>query len=211
MARGKAAASANHQPTYQEVEFRVIPPHGANGERSLNYVCSGPPNYKRVIELLYSHALTPWQTEADVLRAFIDLGCHVYGKAVGGTVIPGILHRLDMMNRLVEEARQLNDFAESIDALDRQAQRMIDGGMRESAVGLVWKYREEAKRLGDAILKRKLVADINQRFAHLLKGAQGRRDHEVPVRLTDVDTDASNGGYEGHEVEVEGEVEGEQE
>lgn len=186
---------------YQEVEFRIIPPHGGNGERPITFSFSAPPRYKRIIELLYSHAGTPWRTESDVLRAFLDLGCHHFGPAVDGiAVIPGILHQLDMMNALIDEARRLNDFAESINALDTQVQRLIDGGMRESAVGLVYRYRDEAKRIKDAILRRKLLNDIGQRFAHLLKGSQGRRESERAPSVVDVD---ENEQYEGHHHEGE--------
>lgn len=170
---------------YRENEFRIIPPHGGS-DRGVTYPSfQGPSKYMRIVELLFSNPLTPWKTASDVMRAFLDFGCRHFGAAIAnsaeGRVVPGILHQLDMMNRLVDEARQTNDFIESIDQLDREAQRLTDGDMRESAVGLVYHYRELAKGMPDRILRRKLVADINKRFAYLLKGNQGRRDHE-PVR-----------------------------
>lgn len=163
---------------YHEIAFKVIPPHGSGPVRTVTTQIAV--NYKRVMELLYSHPVIPWQTESDVLRAFIDDGCAKYGPALAGKVVPGLLHQIKMMNNLIEQARAANDLAQSIDQLDHEAQRLIDGGMRETAVGLVYHYREQAKTLKefDRVLSRKLVADINQRFAYLLKGDQGRKAHE---------------------------------
>lgn len=169
--------SEDEVAVFNEVEFRVVAPHSNDG-RSVGYSFSASPHYKRIIELIYSHPLVPWKTESDVMRAFVDDGVQKFGKVLGGKVLPGLLHSLEMMNRLVEQARQANDFADSIDQLDREVQRLVDGGMRESAVGLVYQYREQAKQMPHRILSRKLVSDINQRFAYLLKGNQGRKDGE---------------------------------
>lgn len=176
---------------YNETEFRIIPPHD-NGGRTLNYPgFQAPPRYARIVELLYSEQLTPWRTQSDVMRAFLDLGCHVFGGAIGGSanghIVPGVLHSLDMMNRLIDRAREANDFAQSIESLDREVQRLVDGTMRESAVGLVYQYREQAKAMPDRILRRKLVSDINQRFAYLLNGSQGRKEHEQAGARIEVD------------------------
>jgi hypothetical protein len=189
-----------YQPTreYAETEFRIIPPHDSSG-KTMNYAgFQAPPRYARVIELLYSEQLTPWRTQSDVMRAFLDLGCHVFGGAIGGSIVPGVLHSLDMMNRLIDQAREANDFAQSIESLDTQVQRLLDGGMRESAVGLVYQYREQAKAMPDRILRRKLVGDINQRFAYLLNGKQGRKDGEEGGARIEVD-DEHGGGHHDHE------------
>lgn len=190
---------------FAESEFRIIPPHDSGG-RTMNYAgFQGPPRYARVVELLYSEQLTPWRTQSDVMRAFLDLGCHVFGAAIGGTasgrIVPGVLHSLDMMNRLIDRAREANDFAQSIDALDREVQRAVDGGMRESAVGLVYQYREEAKRMPDRIVRRKLVDDINQRFAYLLKGNQGRKESELPGARLEADPEHEHEHEHEHAVE----------
>lgn len=182
-----------YQPTreYAESEFRIIPPHD-NGGRTMNYPgFQAPPRYARIVELLYSEQLTPWRTQSDVMRAFLDLGCHVFGSAIGGHIVPGVLHSLDMMNRLIDRAREANDFAQSIESLDREVQRLVDGAMRESAVGLVYQYREQAKAMPDRILRRKLVGDINQRFAYLLNGSQGRKENESVGARIEVDDEHS--------------------
>jgi hypothetical protein len=188
----EASGQRRKGSSYHEVEFRVISPHsdGPNA-RSASFSFAAPPKYKRIIELLYSHPLTPWKTESDVLRAFVDYGAHYFGAALGGDIVTGILHSLDMMNRLTDQARETNDFVASIDQVDREVQRLVDSGMRESAVGLVYGYRDQAKRMPDKILRRKVVRDINQRFAYLLTGSQGRKEHEKPsAGVTDVDPDA---------------------
>jgi len=192
MTRGKnkgigAAASSHicpecdqpHEPRiYQESEFKLIAPHDLSGKPMTFASFQAPPKYNRIIELAYCDQRTPWQTYSDVMRAILDRGCAWIGDALGGTIVPGILHSLKMMNRLIDQAREANDFAQSIDQLEHEAKRMVDGGMRESAVGLVYQYREQAKGMPDRILRRKLVGDINQRFGYLLKGNQGRKDHE---------------------------------
>jgi hypothetical protein len=173
---------------YRETEFRVIAPHGGGpSERAVTITFQINPKYKRVMELLFSDSRTPWRTESDVARAFMDYGAHFFGAAIGGKIITGVLHQLDMMNRLVDQAREGNDFAESIDQLGVQIERYESGGMRESAVGLVYHYRELAKTMPDKILRRKLVADINQRWGYLLKGNQGRKEHERPGARIEAD------------------------
>lgn len=172
---------------YREAEFRIIAPHDLSGKPMTYQSFQAPPRYARIIELLYCDPNVPWRTYSDVMRAFVDLGCNTYGAAAGGTVIPGILHSLAMMNRLIDQAREANDFAQSIDQLEREVKRMVDTEMRESAVGLVYQYREQAKKMPDRILQRRLVGDINQRFAYLLKGDQGRKAHEKGAARIEVD------------------------
>ncbi len=194
-----------YQPTreFSESEFRIIPPHDSGG-KTMNYPgFQAPPRYARIVELLYSESLTPWRTQSDVMRAFLDLGCHVFGGAIGGHIVPGVLHSLDMMNRLIDQAREANDFAQSIESLDTQVQRLVNGDMRESAVGLVYQYREQAKHMPDRILKRKLVADINQRFAYLLNGNQGRKAGEGNGARIEVDDEHHNDTE--HDTDDEGE------
>lgn len=181
-------SDSSPQPrTYHESQFKLIAPHGMDGRTFTYSSFQGPPPYARIIELLYSDPRTPWKTASDVHRAFLDLGCEHYGGILGGEIIPGVLHSLRMMNALVDRARESNDFLASIDQLDREVQRLVDGGMRESAVGLVHQYREAAKALPDRILKRKIVGDINQRFAYLLTGNQGRKEHERPMSMMATD------------------------
>lgn len=166
---------------YREAELKVIPPHGIGSDaRGITYPAfQGPPKYMRIMELLFSDVRTPWKTLSDVQRAFMDLGCHVFGLALGGTVMSGLLHNLDMMNELVMKAREANDLAQSMEHLSTEVKRLEDGEMRESAVGLVYHYREAAKLIGDKVLRRRLVGEINKRFGYLLKGAQGRKAGEV--------------------------------
>ena len=184
-----------HPPklTYSESEFPLIAPHGTDSRSTMNFSgFQAQSRYFRIIELLYNDARTGWKTYSDVMRAFVDLGCSHFGAMIGGSVIPGIRHTLQMMNKLIEQARDANDFASSIDALGREVERLVEGNMRESAVGLVYGYREQAKAIPEpfAILKRKLVADINTRFGYLLKGNQGRKDHEKPsVKMGQADPD----------------------
>lgn len=166
---------------YREAELKVIPPHGIGSDaRGITYPAfQGPPKYMRIMELLFSDARTPWKTLSDVQRAFIDLGCHVFGLALGGTIMSGLLHNLDMMNELVGRAREANDLAQSMEHLSTEVKRLEDGEMRESAVGLVYHYREAAKQIADKVLRRRLVGEINKRFGYLLKGAQGRKVSEI--------------------------------
>lgn len=189
-----------YQPTreYSETEFRIIPPHDSGG-KTMNYPgFQAAPRYARVVELLYSESLTPWRTQSDVMRAFLDLGCHVFGGAIGGHIVPGVLHSLDMMNRLIDQAREANDFAASIENLNREVDRLVNGDMRESAVGLVYQYREQAKAMPDRILRRKLVGDINQRFAYLLNGRQGRKEGDDGGARIEVD-DEHRVGHDEHD------------
>lgn len=179
---------------FREIEFPVIAPHGPEGTARTINAFQAPPKYIRVLELLYSHPDTPWHTQSDVLRAFLDYGCRYFGPVLAGTskVLGGLLHTIRMMNGIVDRAREANDLAQLIDQLDREVQRMVDGGLRESAVGLVYQHRELARQLDDKIMRRKLVGDINQRFAYLLKGTQGRKAGEQPSAKIGVDHDAEH-------------------
>lgn len=161
-------------PPWTEADFRVVPPHGPN-EYPANYSFQGPKKWKRICELLYTRAETPWMTESDVMRAAVDWGLTHFGEAIGSEIITGMNYEIRMMGELVSEARETNDFVAAVDGLEREVQRFVDNGMCESAVGLVFHYRERAAKIHDRVVRRRIVSEVNRRFGHLLKGKSGEK------------------------------------
>lgn len=162
---------------FNAADFRVVPPHPV-GEYPANYSFQGPRKWKRICELIYSRAETPYQAESDVMRAAVDIGLDELARSIDSEIITGLQHELQMMARVAVEAKEQNDFVDYLDELQRQVERACERDMRESAVGWVYDYRERAKKLHDRIVARRVVSEINRRFAYLLKGNQGRKAGE---------------------------------
>ncbi len=158
---------------YNAADFRIVPPHPAN-EYPANYSYQGPRRWKRICELIFTRAETPYQTESDVMRAATDIGLEALAKCIDSTIITGMQHEMKMMNSIAIDATEQNNFVDYLDVLQREVEKACDRDMRESAVGWVWAYRERAKKLPDRIVGRRIVKEVNRRFAYLLKGNQGR-------------------------------------
>lgn len=174
----KKPASA---PAHADVDFPVVPPHGnGRGDYPATFTFHGPREWKRLLELVFSDERTPYDTESDVIRGALVRGIAPMVDALGGEILTGVWYQLEMMRRNVDESRVANDFIESIDDLEREVERFKTNSMRESAVGVVYRHREMAKRIPDRVMRRKILQEIKRRFGYLLEGQQGRGPGEAP-------------------------------
>jgi len=181
-----------------ETEFRIVSPHGEGG-KTASYQFTASPAYRRVIELLYSDPRVPWRSEVEVLRALIDEGVQKYGAALHSDVVTGMLHELRAVNNMIADARAANDFIASVESLAVEVKKLQDNGLEPMAVGLVHQFRQRILTLGNAIIRDRIVGEINVRFAVLL-GRNGmtheaKPRHERPTLAEAIEPKRASGRF----------------